>query len=96
MSSGPAKVLVLSGHQDASATARLVNCLRPHCEIVEAANIDQGIDELRRQHFTAIFSDADDFLPLERALVGQQASLILNTDRRGHLSRRRPRATVIG
>ncbi|HEX8342400.1 MAG TPA: response regulator, partial [Tepidisphaeraceae bacterium] len=62
-----------------SATRALVNCLRPHCEIVEAANIDQGIDELRRQHFTAIFSDADDFLPLERALVGQQASLILNT-----------------
>jgi CheY-like chemotaxis protein len=79
MANGAAKVLVLTGHQDASATRDLVNCLRPHCEIVEAANIDQGIDELRRQHFTAIFSDADDFLPLERALVGQQASLILNT-----------------
>lgn len=57
----------------------LVKCLESHCELVQAETIDEAIDQLRRQHFTAVFSDADDFLPLERALVSQQASLILNT-----------------
>ena len=32
-----------------------------------------------RENFSAVFSDSADFLPLERALVSQQASLILNT-----------------
>lgn len=73
------KVLVLAGHQNPSITSELVQCLRSHCEMVTASNIDQAIDQLRRQHFAAVLSDADDFLPLERALVSQQASLILNT-----------------
>ena len=46
---------------------------------VEAASIDQAIEALRHDHFDAIFSDSADFLPLERALVSQQANLILNT-----------------
>lgn len=41
--------------------------------------MDQAIELLRRDHFSAVFSDSADFLPLERALVGQQANLILNT-----------------
>ncbi len=41
--------------------------------------MDQAIELLRREPFTAVFSDSADFLPLERALVSQQASLILNT-----------------
>ena len=41
--------------------------------------VDQAIDLLRRDHFAAVFSGSGDFLPLERALVGQQANLILNT-----------------
>ena len=73
------KVLVLAGHQNPSFSGELKESLRPHCELVEAQNIDQAIEHLRSQHFQAVFSDADDFLPLERALVSQQASLILNT-----------------
>ncbi|HWP40066.1 MAG TPA: response regulator, partial [Tepidisphaeraceae bacterium] len=42
-------------------------------------SIDQAIEALRNDHFDAVFSDSADFLPLERALVSQQASLILNT-----------------
>jgi len=42
-------------------------------------SIDQAIDALRTDQFSAIFSDSADFLPLERALVSQQANLILNT-----------------
>jgi CheY-like chemotaxis protein len=46
---------------------------------VEAPSIDQAIEALRHDHFDAIFSDSADFLPLERALVSQQANVILNT-----------------
>jgi CheY-like chemotaxis protein len=46
---------------------------------VDAGSIDEAIELLRNEHFDAIFSDTADFLPLERALVSQQASLILNT-----------------
>jgi CheY-like chemotaxis protein len=47
--------------------------------VVEAPSIDQAIEALRHDHFDAIFSDSADFLPLERALVSQQANVILNT-----------------
>ncbi len=53
--------------------------LRSRCEVVEVPSVDQAIELLRREQFSAVFSDSADFLPLERALVSQQASLILNT-----------------
>ena len=59
--------------------ARRLKGLRSRCEVVEVPSVDQAIDLLRREQFSAIFSDSADFLPLERALVSQQASLILNT-----------------
>jgi len=71
------KVLVLSGQSAANAQAVLA--LRAQCELVETASIDDAITALRTGHFDAIFSDSADFLPLERALVSQQANLILNT-----------------
>jgi sensor histidine kinase regulating citrate/malate metabolism len=46
---------------------------------VEIPTIDEAIEALRHDQFGAIFSDSADFLPLERALVSQQASLVLNT-----------------
>src|SRR4051812_32564672 len=48
-------------------------------DIVETTTMDQAIEALRNDHFNAVFSDSADFLPLERALVSQQANLILNT-----------------
>src|SRR5215204_948044 len=71
------KVLVLAGHSKANAAA--VAALRATCQVVEIDSIDQAIDLLRHDQFAAIFSDSADFLPLERALVSQQASLILKT-----------------
>ena len=56
-----------------------MSALEGCCDVVRMAGIDQAIEALRRDHFHAVFSDSGDFLPLERALVGQQASLILNT-----------------
>ena len=71
------KVLVLSGQ--AGSHGPTVEALRATCDVVEAASIDQAINALRNEHFAAVYSDSADFLPLERALVSQQASLILNT-----------------
>lgn len=71
------KILVLGGQS--SVNAPLVELLKPQCDVVEAAGIDEAIEKLRHDHFDAIFSDSADFLPLERALVSQQANLILNT-----------------
>jgi CheY-like chemotaxis protein len=71
------KVLVLAG--PASGNSVAIEGLRSRCEVVEVRNVEQAIELLRREHFSAVFSDSADFLPLERALVSQQASLILNT-----------------
>lgn len=71
------KVLVLSSQSEANAP--LVECLKTQAAVYEMASIDEAIEALRQESFDAIFSDAADFLPLERALISQQASLILNT-----------------
>lgn len=62
-----------------TVNAAIVDSLRQTCDIVETTSIDGAIEALRNDHFAAIFSDSADFLPLERALVSQQANLILNT-----------------
>jgi CheY-like chemotaxis protein len=74
---GRHKVLILAGH--ATTNSALVDCLRTQAELVEISSIDKAIEALRHDHFHAILSDSADFLPLERALVSQQANLILNT-----------------
>ena len=77
MQPAPTKILVLSGNDPVNRA--LVACLRDQAPVVEVDSIDGAIELLRNDHFTAVFSDSGDFLPLERALVSQQASLILNT-----------------
>jgi CheY-like chemotaxis protein len=74
---GRSKVLVLAGQQ--TVHSAVIDALRSLSDVVEISTIDQAIEALRHEHFTAVFSDSADFLPLERALVGQQANLILNT-----------------
>lgn len=71
------KVLILSGQS--TANAELVRTLQSQSHAVETHSIDEAIEKLRHEHFDAIFSASADFLPLERALVSQQANLILNT-----------------
>ena len=73
----PNKVLILKGQS--KAYGPLVDALKQHSEVVEIEGIDEAIMALRSDQFSAVFSDAGDFLPLERALVSQQANLILNT-----------------
>jgi len=62
-----------------ASNADLLNALRANGDVVECASIEQGMETLRHGEFDAIFSDAGDFLPLERALVSQQTQLVLNT-----------------
>ena len=77
MDEARSKVLILTGQSKANAP--LIAALKGLSDAVEAGSIDLAIDALRHDHFDAIFSDSADFLPLERALVSQQANLILNT-----------------
>jgi CheY-like chemotaxis protein len=71
------KILVLAGQSRTNQSA--VDALRIGGDVVEISSIDEAIEALRHDQFTAIFSDSADFLPLERALVSQQANLVLNT-----------------
>lgn len=77
LSEAARKVLFLSSPSPSHGELR--RSLDGVSQVVEAASIDEAIDLLRNEHFDAILSDTQDFLPLERALVSQQASLILNT-----------------
>jgi CheY-like chemotaxis protein/PAS domain-containing protein len=71
------KILVLTG--SSSGNAAVLDALRQIYQVVEIGTMDQAVEALRSDQFSAVFSDAGDFLPLERALVSQQANLILNT-----------------
>jgi len=73
------KVLVLSNPSASPANVDAVNCLTQTCDVTLVGSIDEAIELIRTDRFGAIFSDSGDFLPLERALVSQQANLILNT-----------------
>jgi CheY-like chemotaxis protein len=59
--------------------AAAIEALRRDCDVVEVSSIDDAIATLRHNVFSGVFSDSADFLPLERALISQQAYAILNT-----------------
>ncbi len=72
------RVMVLAGK--VTDTNQVVGALAPYFEIDRFDNVDAAMAALRSgQMYHAVFADVGDFLPLERALVGQQASLVLNT-----------------
>ncbi|MGA3068581.1 MAG: GAF domain-containing protein [Tepidisphaeraceae bacterium] len=71
------KVLVLTNPTTINTVA--IEALRSRCDVVETGSIEKAIDLIKTDQFTGIFSEAADFLPLERALISQQAHLILNT-----------------
>ena len=71
------RLLVLagpSGRQNA-----LVDLLKTQHEVVLAHSMEAALKELRAGEIDAVFSDAADFLPLERAIASQQSGLILDT-----------------
>jgi CheY-like chemotaxis protein len=71
------KVLVLATPSTVNASA--IDSLKLQCDVQQVDTIDRAIELIKTENFSAIFSEAADFLPLERALMSQQANLILNT-----------------
>ena len=71
------KVLVLSS--PSTVNSALIDSLKSQSDVQQVDSIDKAIELIKTENFTAIFSEAADFLPLERALISQQANLILNT-----------------
>jgi CheY-like chemotaxis protein len=71
------KVLVLTTPTTVNSAA--IDSLKTHCDVRIVETVEKAIEAINTDHFSAIFSEAADFLPLERALISQQANLILNT-----------------
>lgn len=57
----------------------LIESMRDKCQLVPAGSIEEALRQLKQDRFAGVFSDAGDFRPLEKALLGQQASQILDT-----------------
>ena len=71
------RVLVLSGQ--VAANNPIAGSLSEFFDVDVFESMDEAMAALRRSEYQAVFADAGDFLPLERALLGEQASLVLNT-----------------
>lgn len=71
------RLLVLTGPH--SRTSPLVAHLGRQHQVTVVHSIEQALVELRQGSFDMVFSDAADFLPLERAIASQQSGLILDT-----------------
>jgi CheY-like chemotaxis protein len=69
--------LVLGGK--VTATHPIAQCLGQFFQVDVHERLDDALTALREQTYHAVFADAGDFLPLERGLVGEKASLVLNT-----------------
>ncbi|MCX5660151.1 MAG: response regulator [Planctomycetota bacterium] len=71
------RVLILTGkHNNQPAVSA---ALRAIYEVDTFDKMEDAMHALRNRTYHAIFADVGDFLPLERALVGQQSSVVLNT-----------------
>ena len=53
--------------------------MREYFQVDVFDSIDAAMEALRDSTYHAVFADTGDFLPLERALVGHQASVVLDT-----------------
>ncbi|MCC6683126.1 MAG: response regulator [Phycisphaeraceae bacterium] len=77
MSESQPRVLVLSGKAAAAHPVAEALCQHFHVDVFD--NMDEALAALRSEKYHACFADVGDFLPLERALVGEKSSLVLNT-----------------
>lgn len=77
MSEKRPKLLVLDGKVQREHP--VVALLSAHFDVEVVQQMDRALEVLRNDAPRAVFADAGDFLPLERALVGDKASLVLDT-----------------
>jgi len=77
MDNGRPRLLILDGkHCEAFPIDAALN---PIFDIERAPDAETALNLLRDHDFHAVLTDAGDFLPLERGLVGSQAALVLDT-----------------
>ncbi len=72
------RVLVLTGKHSVQHPG-VADALKAFFDVDVFAGMEEAMNALRNRTYHAIFADVGDFLPLERALVGQQSSVVLNT-----------------
>ncbi|MEM9374082.1 MAG: PAS domain-containing protein, partial [Planctomycetota bacterium] len=77
MSDSRKRVLIFGG--DVSAQVPVTQLLSEHFDVTVTESIDEALAALRADEYHAVFAEAGDFLPLERGLVGDKSSVILNT-----------------
>ncbi|MCE9591927.1 MAG: response regulator [Planctomycetes bacterium] len=77
MSDQRPRVLVLGGK--VTSQHPVTQVLGQFCDVEQFERMEDAMAALRQREFHAVFADMGDFLPLERGLVNQQSSMILNT-----------------
>lgn len=77
MSESKKRVLIFGGKASAEHPAAKLLGERYDVQVIES--MDKALASLRAEEYHAVFADVGDFLPLERALVGDKSSLVLNT-----------------
>ncbi|MEM6856218.1 MAG: GAF domain-containing protein, partial [Planctomycetota bacterium] len=77
MSESLKRVLVFGG--STSQQVPVAELLGDHFEVTVIDSMDEALASLRAEDYHAVFADTGDFLPLERAMVGEKSSLVLNT-----------------
>ena len=71
------RLLILGGKY--TNTTFVAQALTPYFQVDTFGSTEEAMAALRRESYHVVLSDVGDFLPLERDLVGQKASLVLNT-----------------
>lgn len=77
MSDSKPRVLIFG--TKASAEHPAADLLAERYDVHTIESLEEALATLRAEDFCAVFADVGDFLPLERALVGDKSSLVLNT-----------------
>jgi len=78
MSDAKPRLLILQGRYS-DDKPELLDALRPYFDVQVVEKIDDALPALRTEDFHTILADVGDFLPLERELVGEKSTLVLNT-----------------
>jgi len=71
------KLLVLRG--PGIEAAGVLEFLQEHFRVEVSEDLDGALEAMRNERFDAVLSETADFLPLERGIVTQQASVVLET-----------------
>lgn len=77
MSEARPRILIFGGK--VSAEHPVAQLLGQYFDVHVVDRMEDVMASLRQDTFHAVFADVGDFLPLERALVGDKSSLVLNT-----------------